>query len=312
MKVYVRASYDSSMPSWLKTPAGKYALESLTYKYAVSQAKFYPDPQPDSIPIYLLDDTYEEKKSFGEVFKTPAGQFVYIPSLKYGADTRFLSTGVNFRNLTKASSDRIKEHIIDTVYMVAPLRNDIRKDRDYQDPRTSHRGDYAGQVPNYDSHYNEETKMWEKDESPSSYYTPSGRDKSGYEIPKPEDLYAKLYERFPERLKSRVNEAKSILDEYYNKIDAAKNAIFSKYDIRKGKGISMYSKNSWDNVFYKLNEAIQYYGWMYSDFDHCIREDGSVDPVKLATFLKSNNYDGLKHRTQSIDNYIEGIYKKLG
>ena len=314
MKRYVRASYDSSMPDWLKTEAGRIALKNLTQKYAISDAKFSKTPTEGSIPIYLLDEVYKDEKKWGEIYKVSAGQYVYVPEFSW-YDSRYLDTGKSFRSIAKASKARLEEHIIDTVYMTATLRSDIQKDRGYMDPRyerSFHDGEieYAGQTAEYDSHYNPETKNWEKDKDPY-YSVPTGRDKSGYQIPNPEDLYIRLYERFPDRLKGRLNEAKAILDEYYDKLDKAKTDLFSKYDIRKGKAPSYYGDH-YKSPSYKLQDAIEQYGWMYQDFDACINNDGSVNPTKLAEFMKSSGYGSLSSRTKNIDKDLKDFYERLG
>lgn len=319
MKRYIRASYDPSMPSWLKNEAGKDALEKLTSYVAISEAKFYPTPQEGSIPIYLLDDTYKESRSWGETYKTPAGQYVYVPDIPYSYWSRFLSTGERFRSLDTVAKSRLQQHIIDTVYMVAPLRSSIRNERgEYVDPRSNieyHNGNrrfkYAGQYPEYEGYRNEDGQ-WVKPTAPTSYSDKgrNGRDKSGYEIPRPEDLYRRLYARFPDRLKGRINEAKAVLDEYYDKLEEAKNTYFSKYDIRKGKSPKYYG-NAYEAPVYKLQDAIEYYGMMYEAFDGCIEDDGSVNPAKLAEFMKGTSWDGMQNCIEYIDKDLESFYKRI-
>lgn len=320
MKRYIRASYDSSMPSWLKGEAGKQALASLNNTYAMSRATFSKYEQPGSIPIYLLDDTYKEESRWGETYKTPAGQYVYVPNVS-GGYGRFIPVGRTFRALGTAAKARIQEHIIDTVYMTAPLRKEVRPAEDrYQDPRyekeydwDSHRYKqvYQGQYPEYRTEWSEEAKDWvDTNEVESWEIQGNGRDKSGYEIPDPTELYKRLYNRFPERLKGRVQEARNILDEYYDKVDEAKSLIFSQYDIRKGKGISLYGE-TYKNVLYFLNEAVKDYGWLYEGFEKCMKDDGSIDTQKLASFLKSGDTFAVPRLTREIDNYVGKINKQL-
>lgn len=312
MKRYIRASYDSSMPDWLKTDAGKMALNDLNQKYAMSRATFSKTPTEGSIPIYLLDEVYKDEKKWGEIYKVSAGQYVYVPEFA-NWHSRYFSTESSFRSIDKVARSRFEGHILDTVYMAAPLRSEIQKDRGYMDPRYA-RGfqgkvSYAGQTAWHDSHYNSETKQWEEDEE-AQYSVPTGRDKSGYQLPKPEDLYKRLYQRFPDRLKGRLNEAKAILDEYYDKLEKAKNDLFSKYDIRKGKTPRYYGEN-YKSPSYQLEDAIQYYGWMYEGFDKCINPDGSVNPSKLAEFMKSNDWGSATSHTSHIDKCLETFYKNL-
>ena len=317
MKVYIRASYDSSMPSWLKSDAGKEALSYLNQSYAMSQATFSKEETPDSVPIYLLDDTYKEETRWGETYKTPAGQYVYVPKVM-GGYGRHISVGDRFRALATAAKARLQEHIIDTVYMTAPTRQSAREGRDYVDPRyeIDWRGDkpkYMGQTPDFSTAYNKETGKWEttstqhKDADWSQPYSRRGkRDKSGYEIPSPEDLYSKLYQRFPERLKGRLDEVKRTLDEYYDKVNSCKTKLFDSIDVRKGT-----IPYSGDKAMQNLRWAISYYKDMVAGLENCTKEDGSIDPVKLAEYTKGDGYRSLKGCASSIDSYLSSFDKYL-
>jgi len=79
----------------------------------------------------------------------------------------------------------------------------------YYDPRYNSKGDYAGQ---YKSDYD------------GNWHTIHGRDKSGYVIPDPAKLVAKLYQ-------FNIDNTAEVLDNYYKKISKLKNRIFD-IDIR--------------------------------------------------------------------------------
>ena len=315
MKRYVKAAYDPSMPKWLRVPTkyNKSALESLKWNYAMAQAKFYKEPQPDSIPIYLLYEVYEKHHGYRGDYFEDIPEYVYIPEYSYSADNIYFDYGRTYRSVNTASKSRLGEHIADTVYMVAPKRSDAQADRNYVDPRHarlhgSRHWNYKGQYPEYETEYNGDTHQWEKTNKVYEWQTSSQRDKSGYAIPKPEELYAKLYARFPNSVQTKLNTVKGILDEYYDKIDAAKTLIFSQYDIRKGKAISMYGK-AYDTPFYALHDAIYSYGNVYRDFEKCIKEDGSVDyetlEVMKAKFTEESNTlnPNVKKKTSFVDYY---------
>lgn len=309
---YIKASYDSSMPNWLKSKAGTDALNHLNYQYAMSEAQFFDTPQENSIPIHLLDNVYEEVKRWGDTYKNPIGQYVYVPDLGFGGYSKFLESGNGYRRLSTIAKSKLNDHIIDTVYMVAPLRKDIRETRDYVDPRYDNNGKYMGQYKSEGRKYNRETGEWEHDPESDEWVMPftygnDKRDKSGYSIPNPEELYRKLYERFPDRLKSRVNEAKAILDEYYDKINDAKEKILSKYDIRKGRSPYLGYGDTSKSDLYPLHQAIEYYGSMYKGFENCMTDEGSIDPQKLATYMKGGSYDGIPYCTKYIDSYLSRI-----
>jgi hypothetical protein len=299
------------MPSWLKDKAGLAALNDLKYRYAMSEAQFFDTPQENSIPIHLLDKVYRESKWRGETYKDLVGQYVYVPNLGNGYDM-FLESGNGYRRLSTIARSKLNDHIIDTVYMVAPLRKDIRETRDYVDPRYDNNWEYMGQYKSEGYKYNPENGVRERDPESDKWvmpYTYSGnkRDKSGYSIPNPEDLYRKLYARFPDRLKSRVNEAKAILDEYYDKINDAKEKILSKYDIRKGRSPYLGYGDVSKSELYQLQQAIEYYGYMYKEFENCMTDDGSIDPQKLATYMKGDSYSGIPQCTKYIDSYLSKI-----
>ena len=313
MKRYIRASYDSSMPSWLKDNAGLVALDSLKYRYAMSKAQFFDTPQENSIPLHLLEDVYKETRGWGGrgTYKKPVGQYVYVPDISNGYDM-FLKSGNGYRRLSTIAKSKLNDHIIDTVYMVAPLRREIRETRDYVDPRYDNNWEYMGQYKHeaykYDRELGESVRDPENDEWIMPFtYSNDKRDKSGYSIPKPEDLYRRLYARFPDRLKSRVNEAKAILDEYYDKINAAKEKLLSQYDIRKGKAPYLGYGEVSKTQLYPLHQAIEYYGRMYKEFENCMTDDGSIDPQKLATYMKGDSYSGIPSCTKYIDSYLSKI-----
>lgn len=322
MKRYIKSSFDPSIPDWLKTDAGKHALNSLVDQYAMSEAKFYKEPQPDSIPIYLLDDTYAESSGYGGrgKYKTPAGQYVYVPSAM-GGYGRYIDTGKNYRSVGNLGKSKLAEHTVDTIYMVAPSRKSAQEDRGYVDPRYDRRWDsknrnydweYMGQYSIPETEWNPETRRRE-DTGRKEWLTNDGgygenkRDKSGYVIPSPEQLYKRLYDRFPERTKGRVTEAQAVLDEYYDKVNEAKSFLFNQYDIRKGKSPSMYGGKAlnW------LDDAISYYCRMYSGFERCMNDDGSINSSSLANFINdTSNFYGIPYCTKKIDEDLDRINKK--
>ena len=309
MKRYIKAAYDSSMPDWLrlKSDGNKYALEFLNANYAMSQAKFYTEPQPDSIPIHLLYEIYKEEHRYRDPhYKTKMNEYVYVPD-GYRNSEIFIENNGKFRSLATSAKSKIASHIVDTVYMVAPKRQDIRSERNYVDPRYEKgwgegKWRYQGQYPEHAEGY--VGGRWTELPEIEGWYTRNHRDKSGYAIPNPEELYARLYERFPDRNNAKVEKAKKVLDEYYDKLDTIKNRIFSMYDIRKGHGISI-GQSYYNNVLYRFNEAISDYGRMYRRFESCIDENGNVNAQRLAQFLNGDGYDDMP-------NLIRGINAEIG
>jgi len=320
MKKYIKAAYDPSMPEWLrvKSDSNKKALEALNYNYAMGSAKFYDEPQPNSIPIYLIYDVLKANHRWGG--RDKLNEYVYIPDMPYTGDEIYINVGSTVRQLDKASKAKLQNHIADTVYMVAEPVYEYRKNnnRDYVDPRydrtrfDSNHWKYQGQHPAYDDIWDADKNKWVPNKNKiDGWYTRHHRDKSGYEIPDPQELYERLYKRFPDRTQGKLNEAKRLLDEYYDKLDNAKSRIFNQYDIRKGKYAYFYSHSVYDSAIYNLNEAIQHYGNIYRTFENLINEDGTADSKALSEFMNSNSYDSLQHGCRAIDKCLDKIEKAL-
>lgn len=310
MKRYIKAAYDPSMPMWLriKSDSNKEAIDTLNAVYAMAKAKFYEDPQPDSEPIYLLYDVYKEESGWDGTYKDKLAELVFLPEYKYNFENYWISAGAKYRRLSTAAGSKIKEHIADVVYMVAPKLLSAREGREYVDPRYGRSyGDdkwvYEGQHPHYLTRWNSETHSSER-VGIAGWYTHSGRDKSGYYIPKPEELYERLYARFPDRVNSSIDKAKAILDTYYDKLDAAKNKLFSQYDIRKGRVVEVGNYNS---AMQHLNYAIKNYGGLYRIFEEILSDPENIDRKRLSEFMNGKGYDDLSYTIKSIDAELKRI-----
>ena len=213
MKKYIKASFDPSMPRWLRnrTEYTKDALNYLRYNYAMSQAKFYTEPQPDSIPIHLLYEVCAKKSNRWDsgYHYEDIPEAIYIPGA-WASDSIYIDYGSTCRSVSNSSAKRLKDHIADTVYMVAPKLNDARQGRDYVNPRYAQEQStgewvYQGQTPEYEQKWHE-NKGWVNSDKILDWSSHYGRDKSGYEIPNPKELYERLYKRFPDRKSTESNE----------------------------------------------------------------------------------------------------------
>lgn len=312
MKRYIKAAYDPSMPMWLrvKSDINQTAIATLNDNYAMAQAKFYENPQPDSEPIYLLYDVYEEDYGWNGLYKKEVEELAYLPNYEYKFENYWISAGTKYRRLSTAAKSKIKEHIADVVYMVAPKLQSVQEGRDYVDPRysrTHRKWGYAGQYPGYLTTWNSETHRSER-VGIDRWYTNTGRDKSGYYIPKPEELYEKLYARFPDKVNNSINKVKAILDTYYDKLDAAKNKVFSQYDIRKGRVVEV---GNYNGAMQYLNYAIKNYGAMYQIFENILSDPENIDHKRLSEFMNGTGYDDLPYTTKSIDEKLERIDEEL-
>ena len=329
MKMYIKAAFDPSMPEWLriKNDNNEIARNYLTGNYSMSEAKFYDTPQPDSIMIQMLYEVYKSESNWRGEYKSSGQSVVFVPQCAYNYDNYWIRTGDKYRRLSTSAKSKIAEHVVDTIYMVAPKIQDKRNARTYVDPRYKSVWDdsrksttwqYKGQIPQYNSRYNPDTRKYEPESEPyawttqsDGYWGGSGRDKSGYIIPDPTELYEKLYKRFPDRANRKLDNARTILEEYYGKLVDARQAVFDAFDIRSGKTVDHYG-NAYDNVFYYLNSAINDYGYMCKGLEKCISEDGVADSVALSNYLNGSDSSGIQHYRNNIDTNLTKLYKRLG
>ena len=320
MKTYIKAAYDPSKPEWLdfKSPAAKHVRSLLEGDFALSQAKFYDEPQPDSIPIYLLYETYETDR-WERDNKSYVGEVVYIPHYgSFAYDDVWVEAGERYRHLNTVAKAKFDQHVVDVTYMVAPKKSDIKQGRGYIDDRYTPSGDrhkkwkYMGQYQTKESVRNPETGAYENKlvwkSRDNTYYGPK-YDKSGYLLHSPAELHAKLLEKYPNRLKHSIENATKILEEYYNKIRKARYKIFNAYDIKHGRTADTYGYGS---AFGELNNAVGHYGVMYRKISEAIEHPDELDQKDFAAFVSGSGYgESLPALTDSIDRCIENIEHRL-
>jgi hypothetical protein len=318
MKQYIKAAYDPSKPEWLdfKSPAASKVVRALEEKYALAQAKFYDEPQPGSIPIYLLYEVYESR--YWDVSdKRRMEEIVYIPDYGEYYNDIWIDVGERFRHLTNAAKAKFNHHVVDITYMVAPEKSTVTESRDYVDPRYYSDDDkwkYGGQVrsmkrvrdPNTGDYTNQET--WNNAYLP---YGSAARDKSGYVLLSPSQLYANLLAKFPNRLQHLADSTKATMENYYERIKKAKYKIFQAYDIREGKIADDYGYNS---VFYELNQAVHNYSNTYKAIQNALTggENGTMNEKDFTRLATGTDYDSVPRMSKRIDDNLRHIYTRLG
>lgn len=253
MKIYVKASFDSSMPEWLKNQD---VLGCLKKKYALHEAKFYNEPQSNSIAIYLLEVAYKNtiKKNWRTGYKytvhTEVTNYAWCPECDEDIsilvnDTYYRPTERNLKyKSVKSTLDSLIKY---QTYMVAPLRSEVRSEH-YEDPRDMRK------------------------QSPYSYHK---RDKSGYIIPNPQELYERLYAKFPDMADRKLGRIMDKLDQYYEVLNECKDKVFD-IDIRNGKGYDIGLRNANQSKVNAFNDAVRQYGWAYNELKE-LTESGFVD-----------------------------------
>lgn len=316
MKKYIKAAYDPSKPEWLdfSSDAATPIRKKLEEDFAMSQAKFYDEPQPNSITIYLVYETWETHP-YDRTDKRRYGDLVYIPEYGSYYTDYWVESGDRYRHLDTTSKKNFNYHVVDTTYMVAPRREDITVDRDYVDPRYQRLGNgtlrYNGQALHKERNYNYQTHNYEDQtvwRTQDGYYTKY--DKSGYELQSPEQLYEQLLKKYPNRFQNVIDQSKKTLETYYNKIRKARYKIFKSYDIKAGK--SPNDEYSYSSVFNDLNYAVSTYGDMYAAVDEALNGPNGIDQAALANLVSGSIYDSIPKATHRIDGYLENIYSKLG
>ena len=293
MKRYVKAAFDSSMPSWLKKSLTGGRLNNyrnavlrdafIKKGIALDRAQFLDhDPGAGSQPVYLLQTDY--------------GTEVYAPGIN---DDSTRSFNNRYRKFGSIAKSKLLDMSADVVWinMLDDSNKFNKKDR-YQDPRYSYRynsrGDYAGQYKK--AHYlgrdEEGNEMYSPEEWSKSGMTPRNesrsRDKSGYKVPSPEQMIARFYEKYPEKLASKV-------EDIYQEILDAREQIFA-YDFRE-LGEDRYSSNV-SNAYYYLSQAISEYRDML----------GSIKDVEQ---YSSKGYEMDTYTLRRISQFITSIRNRL-
>lgn len=209
MKRYIKASISGSMPDWLRKEItrGGYSkarlINNLVNRYNVSlDTANFQGERPTSnnyLTFYLLNpnDNYYSR-------------IVYCPGIN---DDESTDIGGRYRKLGSIAKSKLPTMAEDVCYLDLSDPNNVHKpkyDR-YQDPRYSYRhsskGTYMGQY--FDREYlgngeYSEEGTWSKTGRIASNER-RARDKSGYRIPSPEDMIARYYERFPEKITDKLN-----------------------------------------------------------------------------------------------------------
>lgn len=248
MKRYVKASFDSSIPEWLKDKFTRSRYPNFAQRFvdkygvALSDVEFLDSPSGRSITIYKI------------------GNRVYIPGINDDEEIPVNGRWRKFKSIAKAKLPDLAD---DMVYVDLDS-NKIEKGEKYQDPRYSYRnnpkGRYAGQ------YYDEDDDEWRT-------FTPSNeirsRDKSGYQVPSPASQLRRYYQKFPEKITAKV-------DDIYNRILEVKDKVLAPDLIN-----TPHDRNeemSIGNAIYRLKDAIEGYRDLLSrlkDFDELVKGDYS-------------------------------------
>lgn len=281
MKRYIKASLSESTPDWLKKRFARgwyndFKSNLLKRGVALDKVTYTDTPTgPNDLPIYLL--------------QVDMGQTVYAPGVNDDASE---SINGRYRKLGSIAKSKLPDMAIDVVYVNLddPANKAPSKDR-YQDPRYSYRysrkGDYMGQymMQDWDSETHENVDVGWSDRGKTPSNETRARDKSGYKVPSPEERISEYYEKYPNKIREKVDsvyemllETKKILmdadfnrpfdDRFYtdNIADAysefsrainAYRKLLSSLDENKNRNSIFYSRSSFGRSVSDIKSQIQ-------------------------------------------------------
>lgn len=264
MKKYIKASFDNPIPNWLKADRNALsALNSAGFDLKSIDVTSSPSGRGKDYPIYLIDDGYRP--------------FVWIPGI-YNDNQQVRNPNSSYYEAIKYVPKKYLT-ISDVVYL---SKTDYKKEPDpsrgYRDPRyvydkrSGRRGQYAGQYQERDG--------WGPD-APLGKWSTGGikrnRDKSGYEIPDPQeklrDFYAASGDQGAKRLASR-------LEQVYNKLISLKSRIFDidftnfglDYD-----GNPNYSSTAYQNILSIFGDTCRNYRLALNNAARAEKSTGKYD-----------------------------------
>ena len=298
---YIQATYSPSMPDWFKKRIGniRYRLES---KYGYRPIKwdtiqFYDDdPNGTYTPVYLLDLGYD-------------GQ-IYIPGVNDDASCRINGKGTHLGTLYNKPR-KFKEFVVDTKYidLNAP---ESRSDRErYYDPRydrdSFNRMRYQGQQK-YKSYYSD-TYGWRQGYD---------RDKSGYRIPSPSEVFTRYYKKFPRAVLTKIDGVYQRILNLKDEISELK--VHDDYVERIGTELRDFEDNSSGfnysfigYVFRKFDDIVSSYKSMLKDATNYNRAIESYEQDKDSLTedqLRNNSYD-FGYYGKRLDDYIKRIDRDI-
>ena len=250
---YIKASFDNDIPDWLRND--KSALAALNKAGVdLKNATFSEDrvgKTGENFTVYLVNGT-----RYGDSYRP----FVWIPGVYNDSQYVTGPSEYNYRagrSIPKSMSIKYiakKDlNIADIIYINKASNAKQPKDR-YVDPRnfnTKYQSGYAGQ------YYKEPRTDWLGEETPGQWITPSGRDKSGYEIPNPRQRLKDFY-RTEAGANRRYNKVKSQLDGIYSQLKTVK----SRLALMTPNGEDLGDRDSYRTIgraYDYFSDAIEYY-----------------------------------------------------
>ena len=280
MKKYIKASFDASMPDWLRKD--RFAIAALNDAgIDLANCVFSREKRGkmgDNYVVYRIHQpsAYQQTKLYKEHnpdAEISYNDFIWIPGI-YN-DDRYVGfidyNKYDYRIHDYRTSDKAVKYypkkdlnIIDTVY-IYKATNKKPKRAHYEDPRYDSNGNYAGQamIPDEYRGYGENRKLvepahWSRGGSEVSYggrrEEAPYRDKSGYTIPNPKNRLEKFYNT-KEGMTRRVGVIRTNLDSVYTQLEDIKDRVFNSILPRGSRD----DYRSYSVLYEYLDRAIGYY-----------------------------------------------------
>jgi hypothetical protein len=278
----IKASFDPSMPDWLKNVITRgfdlISGDKVSKIFDLSNAEFLDTPTKHSIPIYYIDGV------------------VYIPGVNDGYNVQ---VNGRFRQLGNIAKSKLPKLADDIVYVDLDQAPPVNKER-YEDPRREYskyrhgvESEYAGQHPSYYS---------------GEWTTFTGRDKSGYKIPDPRKMLYNYYSQ-----PGNIGKISNRLADTFDILNDIKTRIFD-IDISDptNLGRSAYS-TAYGNMMSRFGSAVEDYSRAYADVKELISnlENGDVNSTSEYTdyTLKNilDNIRGARSRAKDVERYLDKL-----
>ena len=195
---------------------------------------------------------------------------------------------------------------VDTVYIdLDDPANKYERRTKYQDPRYEYRytdkGRYAGQYR--EREYLGHGEYGDFGEWSQYGRTPSNermhRDKSGYKIPRPEDMIARFYSRFPERVTEKVNKV------YAKLLDAQRDLMSSSFN-NVGQE---WGDTNIRNAYSRFGDAVSEYKRLLYMVQN--QRDEKTGELKNR-YGRGEGYSEFSNQIKSINSDLEDVREFLG
>ena len=285
MKMYVKASFSDTTPSWLKSRltdgknfyvVNKLKNELLKRGISLDKVRYLPNrhyaESNNVLPIYLI--------------QTDIGPSLYIPGVN---DDEATYINNRMRKLGSISKAKLPDMIVDEVYVDLDNPNNVHEKREsYRDPRYKYdrnakHGKYAGQA--YDDWYAEKYN--------NGWRTPSNRDKSGYEIPNPNDRIAQYYKKFPDRVTKRIDRL------YSRMLDVRSELMDLDFNVPKNSGTRY------------VNEAYRAFGYATESYQELLSYLDEGGRLKDDRYFWDDNFHEFSRQVSRVNEYLDDVIENI-